>query len=47
MFILLYFMFTAVVQSRVCEDQLVNICVQKLLSYYNDKTLFIDLVGLC
>ena len=36
-----------VVQLRVWEDQHIYFCVQIIISYYNDKTLLIDLVGLC
>ena len=36
-----------VVQLSLWEHQLINICMQNILSYYNDKTLLIDLVGLC
>ena len=36
-----------VVQLRVWEDQHIYVFVQNMLSYYNDRTLLIDLVGLC
>ena len=36
-----------VVQPRVWEHQHSYVCVPNILSYYNDKTLLIDFVGLC